>query len=84
MEDFNQSLAKLGFVWQFITLAGFHADGLITTLFARSVSTDTQTHANMPGIHFMASSPRHQIHSHSSENPTKSVMYLNLSDLVQD
>lgn len=35
LERFNVTLGKLGFVWQFITLAGFHADGLITTLFAR-------------------------------------------------
>lgn len=35
MENFNSSLAQMGFVWQFITLAGFHADGLMTTLFAR-------------------------------------------------
>merc|ERR1712113_591575 len=28
-------LAKLGFVWQFITLAGFHSDALSIDLFAR-------------------------------------------------
>jgi isocitrate lyase len=28
-------LAKMGYVWQFITLAGFHADGLITDTFAK-------------------------------------------------
>merc|ERR1711874_724831 len=28
-------LAKLGFVWQFITLAGFHSDALGIDLFAR-------------------------------------------------
>ncbi len=35
MEHFNSSLAQMGFVWQFITLAGFHANGLQTTLFSR-------------------------------------------------
>jgi len=35
MADFNKVLGELGYVWQFITLAGFHADGLITSLFAR-------------------------------------------------
>ena len=30
MASFNDDLGKLGFVFQFITLAGFHADGLIT------------------------------------------------------
>jgi isocitrate lyase len=27
METFVWDLGKLGFVWQFITLAGFHSDG---------------------------------------------------------
>ncbi|KAJ1813096.1 isocitrate lyase 1 [Coemansia sp. RSA 2598] len=35
MEAYIPSLAKLGFVWQFITLAGFHATGLSTDMFAR-------------------------------------------------
>ena len=35
IEAFITELGKLGFVWQFITLAGFHADGLSTGLFAR-------------------------------------------------
>ncbi len=35
MEDFNHGLARMGFVWQFITLAGFHANGLQSTLFSR-------------------------------------------------
>ncbi|KAJ1645802.1 isocitrate lyase 1 [Coemansia asiatica] len=35
MEAYIPGLAKLGFVWQFITLAGFHATGLSTDLFAR-------------------------------------------------
>ncbi|KAJ2726400.1 isocitrate lyase 1 [Coemansia sp. Benny D115] len=36
MEAYVPSLGKLGFVWQFITLAGFHATGLSSDLFARS------------------------------------------------
>merc|ERR1712207_46393 len=35
MESFIWDLAKLGFCWQFITLAGFHADALSIDLFAR-------------------------------------------------
>ena len=35
MTEFNNRLAKMGYVWQFITLAGFHVNGLHTTLFAR-------------------------------------------------
>merc|ERR1719433_2400177 len=35
MESFIWDLAKLGFVWQFITLAGFHCDALSIDLFAR-------------------------------------------------
>ena len=33
---FNDDLGKLGYVWQFITLAGFHSNGLVTTKLARS------------------------------------------------
>merc|ERR1712039_279141 len=33
--SFNWDLAKLGFCWQFITLAGFHCDALSIDLFAR-------------------------------------------------
>lgn len=33
---FNDDLGKLGYVWQFITLAGFHSNGLIITKLARS------------------------------------------------
>jgi len=32
---FNADLGRLGVVWQFITLAGFHADGLAATTLAR-------------------------------------------------
>eukprot|EP00300_Choanocystis_sp_HF-7_P030373 c39197_g1_i1.p1 GENE.c39197_g1_i1~~c39197_g1_i1.p1 ORF type:complete len:556 (+),score=119.53 c39197_g1_i1:38-1669(+) len=38
MRTFQQDLANFGFVWQFITLAGFHADGLVVTKFARDYS----------------------------------------------
>merc|ERR1719359_2789862 len=39
MESFIWDLAKLGFVWQFITLAGFHADALSIDLFAKEYAT---------------------------------------------
>ncbi|KAJ3202798.1 isocitrate lyase 1 [Dinochytrium kinnereticum] len=35
IRTFIDDLGKLGFVWQFITLAGFHSDALISDLFAR-------------------------------------------------
>jgi isocitrate lyase len=35
MESFIWDLAKLGYCWQFITLAGFHCDSLSIDLFAR-------------------------------------------------
>jgi len=35
MEEFIKALGKLGFCWQFITLAGFHCDALQIDLFAR-------------------------------------------------
>ncbi|KAG8080286.1 hypothetical protein GUJ93_ZPchr0007g3868 [Zizania palustris] len=35
MADFIPRVASLGYVWQFITLAGFHADALVTDTFAR-------------------------------------------------
>mmetsp|Transcript_4601 Transcript_4601/g.12924 ORF Transcript_4601/g.12924 Transcript_4601/m.12924 type:complete len:659 (-) Transcript_4601:560-2536(-) len=34
--NFNDDLGKLGYAWQFITLAGFHSNGLIVTELARS------------------------------------------------
>ena len=34
--NFNDDLGKLGYVWQFITLAGFHSNGLVVTKLARS------------------------------------------------
>jgi isocitrate lyase len=33
---FNDDLGRLGYCWQFITLAGFHSNGLIITELARS------------------------------------------------
>ena len=39
MESFIWDLAKMGFCWQFITLAGFHADSLGIDLFAREYAT---------------------------------------------
>ncbi|KAK4766519.1 hypothetical protein SAY87_008161 [Trapa incisa] len=35
MEEFIPRIAKLGFCWQFITLAGFHADALVIDTFSR-------------------------------------------------
>jgi len=36
LAHFNDELGRLGYTWQFITLAGFHANGLIITELARS------------------------------------------------
>lgn len=33
--NFNDDLGRMGYVWQFITLAGFHSNGLIITELAR-------------------------------------------------
>lgn len=35
MAEFIPRIARLGFCWQFITLAGFHADALVVDTFAR-------------------------------------------------
>uniref|UniRef100_A0A0D9WZP4 Isocitrate lyase n=1 Tax=Leersia perrieri TaxID=77586 RepID=A0A0D9WZP4_9ORYZ len=35
MSEFIPRVARLGYVWQFITLAGFHADALVVDTFAR-------------------------------------------------
>lgn len=35
MKDFIPRIAKLGFCWQFITLAGLHTDALIIDTFAK-------------------------------------------------
>merc|ERR1719230_1747908 len=40
MKTFIWDLAKLGFCWQFITLAGFHMDALGISQFARAYKTD--------------------------------------------
>jgi isocitrate lyase len=39
MESFIWDLAKLGFCWQFITLAGFHCDALAIDTFAKEYAT---------------------------------------------
>merc|ERR1711879_187249 len=39
MESFIFDLAKLGYCWQFITLAGFHADALAIDNFAKAYAT---------------------------------------------
>merc|ERR1712048_1128714 len=39
METFIWDLAKLGFCWQFITLAGFHCNSLSIDLFAKAYKT---------------------------------------------
>ncbi|KAL2630005.1 hypothetical protein R1flu_014691 [Riccia fluitans] len=39
-EEYIPKLAELGFVWQFITLAGFHADALIVDKFARAYAQE--------------------------------------------
>jgi len=40
MRTFIWDLAKMGYCWQFITLAGFHQDALGISLFARAYKTD--------------------------------------------
>jgi isocitrate lyase len=40
MKTFIWDIAKFGFCWQFITLAGFHCDALSITNFAKAYSTD--------------------------------------------
>mmetsp|Transcript_39895 Transcript_39895/g.93952 ORF Transcript_39895/g.93952 Transcript_39895/m.93952 type:complete len:556 (+) Transcript_39895:133-1800(+) len=39
MESFIWDLAKMGFCWQFITLAGFHCDALSIDTFAKAYAT---------------------------------------------
>ena len=36
MQSFIAKLGRLGFVWQFITLGGLHANALATATFAKS------------------------------------------------
>lgn len=40
IQSINTELGKLGYVWQFITLAGFHCDSLSITQFARAYAKD--------------------------------------------
>lgn len=40
LKTFIQDIGALGYVWQFITLAGFHADALITDTFAKRFRTE--------------------------------------------
>jgi len=40
MKTFIWDLAKMGYCWQFITLAGFHMDSLGISLFSRAYKTD--------------------------------------------
>ena len=40
LQEFIPKLAQMGFVWQFITLAGFHVNGLAMTQFARNYGKD--------------------------------------------
>ena len=35
LSTFNDELGELGYTWQFITLAGFHSNGLVVKKFAR-------------------------------------------------
>jgi len=44
MESFIWDLAKLGFCWQFITLAGFHSDALGIDNFAKAYATKVRPH----------------------------------------
>lgn len=36
LEDFIPNLASMGYAWQFITLAGFHMDALISEVFTKN------------------------------------------------
>lgn len=49
LASFQDDLGKLGFVWQFITLAGFHGDSLAITRFARDYAERKMT-AYVEGI----------------------------------
>ena len=39
IESYTGDLAALGYVWQFITLAGFHSNGLVTHNFVQDYAT---------------------------------------------
>lgn len=38
IENFIGDLAQMGYCWQFITLAGFHMDALISEVFTKNFS----------------------------------------------
>jgi len=40
IKSYTTRLGQLGFVWQFITLAGFHLDGLACETFAKAFAKD--------------------------------------------
>ena len=40
MQSFQADIAKLGFTWQFITLAGFHLSGMHADMFAKNYSKE--------------------------------------------
>jgi isocitrate lyase len=40
MRSFQSDIAKLGFTWQFITLAGFHLSGMHADLFAKNYANE--------------------------------------------
>ncbi len=41
--DYCKRLGSFGYVWQFITVAGFHANGLVTTRLARGIFFNAQS-----------------------------------------
>jgi len=48
IQALNTELGKLGYIWQFITLAGFHADSLFVTQFSREYArTHMLAYVNM-------------------------------------
>lgn len=49
-EQFQEQLASFGYVWQFITVAGFHANGLITTILARDFGSNRRMLAYVDSI----------------------------------
>lgn len=48
IEAFTNELGKRGFVWQFITLAGFHSNGLVTHNFAKAFAERGMGARGMP------------------------------------
>lgn len=40
MKSFQSDIAKLGYTWQFITLAGFHLSGMHADIFARNYASE--------------------------------------------